>query len=521
MASEAVTTVLGSRRRRQLRRGSTRRPAGAEVLALLAITTMFGGCERNAAEDHASSQGGGPDPGGALIAITAELEGAAAEIMERDVVAPIEAAVEPRPGVRSVRSTIRDGRGVVLVELARGRDLGAALPVLQTAVNGIRSILPAGLRPPSIVLGDPDTPPALWLAASGPVSPAQLSDIVREAIVPRLQRVAGVRDIEVRGETARAVIIRLDPTRLDAFGITIADVQTSLGRITGRRGGGAIAGALGDLAALGAVELSRRSDAPVRLGDIATIEDGIASRPDPAGGPVMLGVRIRPGVDPAPVIAATRAAALEIAAALPPRCELAQAAAPALAPAPADHGRGPFAISVAVRGPDWATLERLADKLERDLRTSRDLVLAVASDHRAGTTVQVISPDLDRAAALGVSPSEISTTVRGLTIGPGKLRIGARTTPIVLRVGLQDLGLTGTLDRVHARAARGELVPLSAIAAITTRPSVVLTRRDRERAITLSVDPIAGPFGDAVRHRISELTRTLPPGYRATVTPQR
>jgi HAE1 family hydrophobic/amphiphilic exporter-1 len=299
MASEAVTTVLGSRRRRQLRRGSTRRPAGAEVLALLAITTMFGGCERNAAEDHASSQGGGPDPGGALIAITAELEGAAAEIMERDVVAPIEAAVEPRPGVRSVRSTIRDGRGVVLVELARGRDLGAALPVLQTAVNGIRSILPAGLRPPSIVLGDPDTPPALWLAASGPVSPAQLSDIVREAIVPRLQRVAGVRDIEVRGETARAVIIRLDPTRLDAFGITIADVQTSLGRITGRRGGGAIAGALGDLAALGAVELSRRSDAPVRLGDIATIEDGIASRPDPAGGPVMLGVRIRPGVDPA------------------------------------------------------------------------------------------------------------------------------------------------------------------------------------------------------------------------------
>jgi hypothetical protein len=49
---------------------------------------------------------------------------------------------------------------------------------------------------------------------------------------------------------------------------------------------------------------------------------------------------------------------------------------------------------------------------------------------------------------------------------------------------------------------------------------VVLTRRDRERAITISVDPIAPLLRDAVRLRIAELTRDLPAGYRATVTPR-
>jgi multidrug efflux pump subunit AcrB len=521
MSSETVRTVQRSRHRAPpARHSSTTRRAGAVRLAgvaivmAVAIVTLLTSCERNDTQDHANgsaSSRGAAGGGGALIAIITEQDGATAEAMERDVIAPIEAAVEPRPGVRHVRSTIRDGRGVVIVELARGRELNAVFPALQTAVNGIRSVLPVGLPPPSVVLGDPDAAPAIWLAATGPVTAVELSEIVREAIVPRLQRVAGVRDIEVRGETTRAVIIRLDPRQLDELGITVADVQTALGRITGRHGGGA----LRDLAMLGAVELAQSSGAPIRLGDIATIEDGIASRPDPGGGPMMLGVRVQPGVDPDPVIAAARAAAIEVAVALPPGCALTEAPAP---PHAAGDRRS-FAIAVSVRGPTWATLERLADKLERDLRARRVLVSAVASDHRAGATVQRIEPDLDRAAYIGVSPAEISTTVRGLTIGPGKLQAGAHDTPIVLRVGSQDAALSRALDQVRVRTARGELILLSAIATVTTRPSVVLTRRDRERAITISVDPIAWPLRDVVRRKIAELTRDLPAGYRATVLP--
>jgi multidrug efflux pump subunit AcrB len=308
------------------------------------------------------------------------------------------------------------------------------------------------------------------------------------------------------------VIIRLDPTRLDALGITLDEVHTALGRITGRRGG-----APGDLAMLGAVELARRSGAAIRLGDVAAIEDGIASRPDPTGGPVMLGVRLQPGVDPGPVLAALRTTAAEIAAALPARCTLAEAAAPASAPVASMQRR--FALEVAVRGPDWATLERLADQLERDLRARAALVAAVASDHRSGTAVQIITPDLDRAAGLGVTPSDIATAVRGLTIGPGKLRVGARDVPIILRIGAQDLALADAVAVVRVRATRGELIPLSAIASVTTRPSVVVTRRDRERAITLSVQPVASPLRDVVRREISALTRALPAGYRATITP--
>jgi multidrug efflux pump subunit AcrB len=284
--------------------------------------------------------------------------------------------------------------------------------------------------------------------------------------------------------------------------------------MAGKHGGGATGGAPRDLAMIRAVELAQRSGAQVRLGDVATIEDGIASRPDPGGGPVMLGIQVQPGADPDPVIAAIRAAAVEIAAALPPRCALAEA------PAPAHDDRRRLAIAVAVRGPEWTTLEQLAGKLERDLRASRCLVSAVASDHRASSTVQVILPDLARAASLGISPTEISTTIRDMTIGPGKLQAGARDTPIVLRIGSQDLAVSAAIDRVQVRTARGELVPLSAVATVTTRPSVNLTRRNRERAITISVDPIAWPLRDVVRRKISELTRELPAGYHATVLPR-
>ncbi len=116
----------------------------------------------------------------------------------------------------------------------------------------------------------------------------QLSELVRWTIRPRLMAVPGVANVAVWGQRDRQLQVLVDPERLRASGVTLAEVQSAAGSAVLVGGGGFIdtpnqrlsvqqtglAQSAGDLAK---AVVKQSGDAAIRLGDVANVVEGYAA----------------------------------------------------------------------------------------------------------------------------------------------------------------------------------------------------------------------------------------------------
>jgi len=489
-----------------------------------------------------SSQAPAVVPAAAGPAVTVSLvhAGAGAAEIEREVIEPIEQVVGSLAGLRSIRSAIEPGRASVVVTFEAARPLEVAADEVRRALGAAQRMLPVGVAPPTISLADPGGP-VLWLELAGPLSRVELSELARGAIRTRLEQLAGVGAIELEGAIERRIAIRPDLDRLAAMGVTLGELaaavrDAALALPAGRLGatGSTIRAAAppARIEELGELAVGTRGGAVIRLRDVAAIAEDAG--PDP-GVPLALGVRLRQGGGGAPsgplallapdersrraaareeVLGRVRVAAAELRAKLPEQVTLTERSA---AP-PGQRAAAPFAL--AVQGPDRAALRAIAAKLEGQLRAS-SAITEVTVAPEPGRPEQTLQIDRARAAQLGVSSEQIAATIHAALGGDslGALHsdgAGRAALEIVLRV---DGSPADVLPRAAVRSARGELVPLSALATIAATSSEHLLRIDRSPAIELTVRLALGSSPTASRARLVELTRDLPPGYRATVSP--
>ena len=479
---------------------------------LVLIVVVVGAC---------GSRSTSPAAGGTVVTISLVHGGARAAELENEAVEPIERAVASLAGVRSVRSTIEPGRARVVLSFEASRSAELAAAEVRRAIREMQRQLPVDLDPPVISLVDPDGP-ALWFELSGARPRAMLSDLARDVIEPRLERLPGVGAVELDGAVEPEIAIRPDLARLAASGIALTELAASIrsssidlpaGRLDATTATTAttttirVAAARGTIEGLGELVVATRAGATVRLRDVAVIDEDTAGDP---GGPLRIGARIRQGADREAVFASVRSAIAGLRGELPPELVLVESRPPPSARAPAP-------LSVGVHGPDRAMLHAIAAKLESDLRAS-NVVSEIMRDPPLGRPEQTIDIDRDRAARLGISNAEVVAAARAAlgTYPLGTLRSGEREREIVLRV---NGSVPEIVEAVTVRASRGELVSLSTITTITTTASGHLLRLDREPAIELSVHVDPGPSLAAARRRLVELARDLPPGYRATISP--
>lgn len=194
-----------------------------------------------------------------IIAATTTVPGADADVVDSQVTRSVEAAAQSLDGVKTVQSTSSIGLSVVSVTLDYGTDVKAARTELQAAVADIQS-MPAGATS-RVVAGDFDdfpvmqvavTPPASEAEAPGTESPGTESPdgvqldptsgepvapsggdeafvaAVRELAVPRLNRVDGVRDVQLGGTGSQQVTITLNESAAAAAGVSISTVSAAL-----------------------------------------------------------------------------------------------------------------------------------------------------------------------------------------------------------------------------------------------------------------------------------------------------
>jgi hydrophobe/amphiphile efflux-1 (HAE1) family protein len=182
--------------------------------------------------------------------------------------------------------------------------------------------------------------------------------------------------------------------------------------------------------------------------------------------------------------------------------------------------QGGMPVSFALLGPDWDQLVKLSGALKQQLATS-GLAADVDSDYRVGMPELRITPDRARAADLGVPIEQVATTLNALVGGVriGKYSTGGRRIDVRARLLAEQRSRPEDIARLRVRSASGVLVPLSSLVSYEEQPALqAITRRDRERAISISANVAPGHSQAEALELVEELGRQLPLGYHLTRT---
>ncbi|HEY3296079.1 MAG TPA: efflux RND transporter permease subunit [bacterium] len=226
-----------------------------------------------------------PDVDFPTINVRITWEGAAPEVVENDVVEIVEEALAQVEGVKSITSTSRQGSANVTIELDLARDVDVALQDVQTKISQAQRRLPKDVDPPVVSKSNPEDEPIMRIGLSGPFPNQLLSDIARYRVSEKLQTIPGVGEISMDGWLDRNIRIWIDAAKLDAKGLTVADVVGALqrehvelpaGRLesTGREVSVRVMGEALDLDALRSIVVRNTPGGPIYLKDAAIVEDG-------------------------------------------------------------------------------------------------------------------------------------------------------------------------------------------------------------------------------------------------------
>jgi HAE1 family hydrophobic/amphiphilic exporter-1 len=226
-----------------------------------------------------------PDVELPFVMIQVRYPGASTEAVERDVTKKIEEAVNPIEGVDRIESSSLEGFSTIFIQFTLGTRVMDAQADVRSALDAIRADLPPDIDPPTVSRFDFRQNPIVSLALSGQGwALRDLTQLATETITRRLETVDGVGSVTVVGGLDREIDVLLLPNRMEALGVSPDMVAAALRRENmdtpaGRVEHGnaeqlvRVKGRITDPAAFANVVVMTRSGTPVRLGEIARVED--------------------------------------------------------------------------------------------------------------------------------------------------------------------------------------------------------------------------------------------------------
>lgn len=160
-----------------------------------------------------------------LVVAVTPVVGADSQVVESQVTEPMERAAEQLDGVERVQSTSSNGLSVVQVTLDYGTSLDDAKAALQSEVTGLD--LPEGAEP-QVIVGAFDAFPIMQVSATGGEGTEALVERLESTVVPALEKVEGVREVQLTGVRDERVEISLDQQAAAAAGVTPQTIATAL-----------------------------------------------------------------------------------------------------------------------------------------------------------------------------------------------------------------------------------------------------------------------------------------------------
>ncbi len=144
--------------------------------------------------------------------------GASPEQVEADVTKPLEDSLSTLNGVKNVTSQSSENYSLVILEYQDDTNMDSALVKASTAVNQIEGSLPELAATPMLIEMSPDMMATQYVAVdSQGMDVYELSALVEDTILPRLERLDGVASVSTIGLVERTVEVTLDEGKIDAL----------------------------------------------------------------------------------------------------------------------------------------------------------------------------------------------------------------------------------------------------------------------------------------------------------------
>jgi multidrug efflux pump len=248
------------------------------------------------------------------VQVTTQLPGASPDVVASLITAPLERQLGQIPSLSSMQSTSSFGVSQISLQFDLNRDIDGATQDVQAAINAAAGILPRTLPyPPTYAKVNPADAPVLTLAlTSETISLRAMSDIADTILGQRLSQISGVGRVSILGGLKPAIRVQADLARLAAYGISMEDLRNAIAgaNVSGPKGSldGAqqsyIIAANDQIAVAEAYKpiiITYRNGAPVTIGDVAIIVDGLEN--DRTGGwyqgtpAVIIDIQRQPGAN--------------------------------------------------------------------------------------------------------------------------------------------------------------------------------------------------------------------------------
>jgi HAE1 family hydrophobic/amphiphilic exporter-1 len=230
-----------------------------------------------------------PDVEFPICTVTAVYPGADPETIESRVVDKLEEAISAVSGIKTLRSTSMESVGLVFVQFELERKADQAVQDVRDKVSAALKNLPSDLEPPLVERLDIGAAPVIAIALAGDMPKRDLTDIAKNTVKQRLQAINGVGTVDIIGGQEREFHVWIDPQRLDSFGLAPGDVAQAVASQNveipgGRLDSGALElsiktrGQVHSAEELGNIIITAAGGAPVRIRDVARVEDGEQER---------------------------------------------------------------------------------------------------------------------------------------------------------------------------------------------------------------------------------------------------
>ena len=222
-----------------------------------------------------------------VVSVTTTLKGANPDIVDASITNIIESAVNSTPGIEHIQSTSSPGVSVIGITFGLEKKIDVAFNEVQAKVNQVLRRLPDDVDPPVVAKVETNAQPIMWLALQGDRTQQQLNQYAVNVLKKRLETIDGVGEIRLGGRRDRTIRVELRPDRMAALGVTAQDITDAFDKEHVQMAGGFVVGQKTEslvkldlefhsVEALGTLVVAWKGGAPIRLGDVADLVDGLS-----------------------------------------------------------------------------------------------------------------------------------------------------------------------------------------------------------------------------------------------------
>jgi len=164
-----------------------------------------------------------------VLSVIVSCNDAGPEEIEQQVAKTFETNLSSVENIKNITSRSQEGRCFIILEFEYGTDLDDAKSDVQSVITRVTRSLPSWAETPQVISFDSIMGSSVMsLTLSGPRTVEELQTIAEDTVQPLLERISGVANVDTFGGGEYEYAVNVSTNRLNAYGVTLAEVSAAL-----------------------------------------------------------------------------------------------------------------------------------------------------------------------------------------------------------------------------------------------------------------------------------------------------